>query len=55
MTDRRAPSSSVYDLNVVLTHLRSCAAVTAAILGGIMCFKNDFAEQYFDSQTFLPT
>ncbi|GAA5896996.1 hypothetical protein JCM8208_006135 [Rhodotorula glutinis] len=35
--------------------LFSCAGLTAAILGGIVCFKNDFAEQYFDSQTFLPT
>ena len=39
----------------VLTNLHPCAAVTAAILGGIVYFKNDFAEQYFDSQTFLPT
>ncbi|GAA5929944.1 hypothetical protein JCM3775_004470 [Rhodotorula graminis] len=35
--------------------LFSCAGLTAAILGGIVYFKNDFAEQYFDSQTFLPT
>ena len=30
-------------------------AVTAGILGGIVCFKGDFAAQYFSSQTFIPT
>ncbi|BGP48084.1 hypothetical protein JCM10450v2_003956 [Rhodotorula kratochvilovae] len=29
--------------------------VTAGILGGIVCFKGDFAAQYFSSQTFIPT
>ncbi|CEQ39133.1 SPOSA6832_00628 [Sporobolomyces salmonicolor] len=31
------------------------ATATAAILGGIVCFKKDFAEQYLESQTFMPT
>ncbi|GAA5918143.1 hypothetical protein JCM1841_005272 [Sporobolomyces salmonicolor] len=35
--------------------LFSCCSPTAAILGGIVCFKKDFAEQYLESQTFMPT
>ncbi|GAA5905778.1 hypothetical protein JCM5296_005735 [Sporobolomyces johnsonii] len=35
--------------------LVSCCSLTAAILGGIVCFKKDFAEQYLESQTFMPT
>lgn len=33
----------------------SCLGLTAAILGGIVNFKDDFAAQYFNAQTFLPT
>ncbi|GJN89337.1 hypothetical protein Rhopal_002317-T1 [Rhodotorula paludigena] len=33
----------------------SCFGLTAAILGGIVNFKDDFAAQYFNAQTFLPT
>ncbi|BGP02706.1 hypothetical protein NBRC10513v2_003801 [Rhodotorula toruloides] len=33
----------------------SCTGLTAAILGGIVTFKKDFAAQYFESQTFIPT
>ncbi|GAA6027230.1 hypothetical protein JCM8097_002506 [Rhodosporidiobolus ruineniae] len=33
----------------------SCCGLTAAILGGMVNFKDDFAEQYLNSQTFLPT
>ncbi|GAA5821523.1 hypothetical protein JCM3770_001064 [Rhodotorula araucariae] len=35
--------------------LFSCAGLTAGILGGIVCFKGDFAEQYFSSQAVIPT
>ncbi|GAA6021449.1 hypothetical protein JCM10207_004739 [Rhodosporidiobolus poonsookiae] len=35
--------------------LVSCSGLTAAILGGIVVFKQDFAEQYIESQGFLPT
>ncbi|GAA5978778.1 hypothetical protein JCM11641_006173 [Rhodosporidiobolus odoratus] len=33
----------------------SCCGLTAAILGGITLFKDDFAAQYFNAQSFLPT
>ncbi|BGP16070.1 hypothetical protein JCM10213v2_004064 [Rhodosporidiobolus nylandii] len=33
----------------------SCCGLTAGILGGIVLFKDDFAAQYYNAQTSLPT
>jgi hypothetical protein len=34
---------------------RGCRAVTAGVLGGIVLFKGDFTEQYYESQSFIAT